>query len=116
MSQPGYLGKVLEVGKGRVLEEGTDVCLLGYGTCVNRCLEAAQMLRELGVSVTVADARFCKPLDTDLVRRLAKVRVPGVTKCLKAANENNTIHQPRPSHYVFVCVGDSTGKLIFFFV
>ena len=77
-SQPGYRGTALEVGKGRVLQEGTDVCLLGYGTCVNRCLEAAEVLRELGVSVTVADARFCKPLDTVLVRQLAKVRAgPG---------------------------------------
>jgi 1-deoxy-D-xylulose-5-phosphate synthase len=65
-------GKALEVGKGRILEEGTDVCLLGYGVCVNRCLEAAAVLRELGVSVTVADARFCKPLDTVLIRQLAK--------------------------------------------
>ena len=70
--QPGYKGQVIEIGKGRVLQEGTDVCLLGYGTCTNRCLEAADMLRELGVSVTVADARFCKPLDTDLIRQLAK--------------------------------------------
>ena len=70
--QPGYKGQVIEIGKGRVLQEGTDVCLLGYGTCTNRCLEAADMLRELGVSVTVADARFCKPLDTNLIRQLAK--------------------------------------------
>jgi len=72
LAQPGYRGKVLEVGKGRVLQEGTDVCLLGYGVCVNRCLEAAEMLRERGISVTVADARFCKPLDTVLIRQLAK--------------------------------------------
>lgn len=63
---------MLEVGKGRVLREGLDVCLLGYGTCTNRCLEAAQMLQEIGVSATVADARFCKPLDTALIRQLAK--------------------------------------------
>ena len=43
-----------------------------YGACTNRCLEAAATLREMGVSVTVADARFCKPLDTELVRDLAK--------------------------------------------
>jgi 1-deoxy-D-xylulose-5-phosphate synthase len=40
---PGFRGKTLEVGKGRVLQEGTDVCLLGYGICTNRCLEAAQV-------------------------------------------------------------------------
>lgn len=72
MTQPGYKGKPVEVGKGVVLEEGTDVCLLGYGTSTNRCLEAAAVLREMGVSVTVADARFCKPLDTVLIRQLAK--------------------------------------------
>jgi 1-deoxy-D-xylulose-5-phosphate synthase len=71
-ANPGYEGKVLPIGKGRILEQGTDVALLGYGTCTNRCLEAAATLREMGVSVTVADARFCKPLDTELVRDLAK--------------------------------------------
>jgi len=72
VAQPGYRGQVLEVGKGRVLQAGTDVCLLGYGTSTNNCLDAAQVLREQGVSVTVADARFCKPLDKSLIRRLAK--------------------------------------------
>jgi 1-deoxy-D-xylulose-5-phosphate synthase len=69
--QPGYKGGILELGQGKVLREGTDVCLLGYGACTNRCLEAADILSELGVSVTVADARFCKPLDTALIRQLA---------------------------------------------
>ena len=69
---PGYKGMVLDIGKGRVLREGTDVVLLGYGTPTNNCLLAAQMLQEFGVSATVADARFCKPLDVELIRRLAK--------------------------------------------
>ena len=69
--QPGYKGRNLEIGKGRILREGTDVCIIGYGACTNRCLEAADILVELGVSVTVADARFCKPLDTALIRQLA---------------------------------------------
>jgi 1-deoxy-D-xylulose-5-phosphate synthase len=72
LTNPGYRGRVIEIGKGRILEEGTDVALIGYGTCSNRCLEAAATLREMGVSVTVADARFCKPLDTEMIRDLAK--------------------------------------------
>merc|ERR1719163_43833 len=72
LTNPGYRGRVIEIGKGRILEEGTDVALIGYGTCSNRCLEAAATLREMGVSVTVADARFCKPLDAEMIRDLAK--------------------------------------------
>jgi len=53
--------------------------LLGYGTCTNRCLEAAKMLEELDISVTVADARFCKPLDTSLIRQLAKNHAAMIT-------------------------------------
>ena len=45
---------------------------MGYGSIVQQCLEAARMLRTRDISVTVADARFCKPLDTDLIRQLAK--------------------------------------------
>lgn len=62
----------MQLGKGRILLEGTDVALLGYGTMVQNCLAAHALLANLGVSVTVADARFCKPLDRDLVRQLAK--------------------------------------------
>ena len=69
--RPGYKGGILEIGKGRIIREGIDVCLLGYGTCTNRCIEAAEVLREFGISVTVADARFCKPLDTKMIRQLA---------------------------------------------
>jgi 1-deoxy-D-xylulose-5-phosphate synthase len=45
--QPGYKGGILELGQGKVLREGTDVCLLGYGACTNRCIEAADILSEL---------------------------------------------------------------------
>lgn len=62
----------MQLGKGRILLEGTDVALLGYGTMVQNCLAAHALLANLGVSATVADARFCKPLDRDLVRQLAK--------------------------------------------
>ena len=67
-----WKGRVLEIGKGRVLREGKEVALLVYGTVMSAALDAARLLAERGVQATVADARFCKPLDTELVRRLAK--------------------------------------------
>ncbi|NP_001408955.1 1-deoxy-D-xylulose-5-phosphate synthase 2, chloroplastic [Hevea brasiliensis] len=69
---PNNKGTPLEIGKGRILMEGNRVAILGYGSIVQQCVEAASMLRTQGISVTVADARFCKPLDTDLIRQLAK--------------------------------------------
>lgn len=48
------------------------MALLGYGTMVQNCLAARALLADLGVAATVADARFCKPLDRDLIRQLAK--------------------------------------------
>ncbi|CAI8583509.1 unnamed protein product [Vicia faba] len=65
-------GTPLEIGKGRILIEGSRVAILGYGTMVQQSMKAAEMLRAVGVNVTVADARFCKPLDTNLIRLLAK--------------------------------------------
>ncbi|KAF8400382.1 hypothetical protein HHK36_013680 [Tetracentron sinense] len=65
-------GTPIEVGKGRVLKEGSKVAILGYGTIVQNCVAAAQLLQMLGISVTVADARFCKPLDGDLIRKLVQ--------------------------------------------
>jgi 1-deoxy-D-xylulose-5-phosphate synthase len=64
-------GKALAVGRGRVVREGTTVALLSYGSRLKDCLLAAEELAARGLSTTVADARFAKPLDTDLVRRLA---------------------------------------------
>ena len=64
-------GEVLPVGKGRILREGTKIALLSYGTRLADCLDAAEELNARGLSTTVADARFAKPLDEDLVRRLA---------------------------------------------
>ncbi|RUM97233.1 1-deoxy-D-xylulose-5-phosphate synthase [Pseudaminobacter arsenicus] len=64
-------GSVLEIGKGRILREGTKVALLSFGTRLQDCLLAAEELTAAGLSTTVADARFAKPLDEDLVRRLA---------------------------------------------
>ncbi len=64
-------GQALEIGKGRVLREGTKVALLSFGARLQECLKAADDLAARGLSTTVADARFAKPLDHDLVRRLA---------------------------------------------
>ena len=65
-------GKPLEIGKGRIVKEGHKIALLSYGTRLSECLKAAEELAAYGLSTTVADARFAKPLDTDLVLRLAR--------------------------------------------
>ncbi len=65
-------GVPLEIGKGRIVREGGKVALLSYGTRLAECLKAADELASFGLSATVADARFAKPLDTDLVFRLAR--------------------------------------------
>ncbi|MDM7947507.1 MAG: 1-deoxy-D-xylulose-5-phosphate synthase [Oceanibaculum nanhaiense] len=65
-------GQPLEIGKGRVLREGTAVAILSYGARLQECLAAAEELAGYGLSATVADARFAKPLDTGLVERLAR--------------------------------------------
>ncbi len=64
-------GVPLPIGKGRILREGTTVAILSYGTRLKEALVAAEELAARGLSTTVADARFCKPLDEALVRRLA---------------------------------------------
>ena len=66
------VGVPLEIGKGRILKEGSSVALLSYGTRLQECLLAAETLASHGLTTTVADARFAKPLDTDLVLRLAR--------------------------------------------
>ncbi len=65
-------GTPLEIGKGRIVREGHKVAILSYGARLAECLKAADELAALGLSTTVADARFAKPLDTDLVLRLAR--------------------------------------------
>ena len=65
-------GRPLEIGKGRIVREGTAVALLSLGTRLPECLAAAEQLAGFGLSTTVADARFAKPLDTDLIRRLVQ--------------------------------------------
>jgi 1-deoxy-D-xylulose-5-phosphate synthase len=66
------IGKVLEIGKGRIVREGTKVAILSLGTRLGEALKAAETLETLGLSTTVADARFAKPLDHDLIRQLVR--------------------------------------------
>ncbi|MEQ7156304.1 1-deoxy-D-xylulose-5-phosphate synthase [Brevundimonas aurifodinae] len=66
------LAAPLEIGKGRIVREGTAVALLSFGTRLQETLKAADILAAHGVSATVADARFAKPLDHDLITRLAR--------------------------------------------
>jgi 1-deoxy-D-xylulose-5-phosphate synthase len=65
-------GTPLEIGRGRVLREGNAVAILSYGTRLAECLKAADDLAAQGLTCTVADARFAKPLDTALIERLAR--------------------------------------------
>ncbi|AMN54654.1 1-deoxy-D-xylulose-5-phosphate synthase [Labrenzia sp. CP4] len=65
-------GSVLEIGKGVIRREGTKVALLNFGGRMSECLKAADELDAAGLSTTVADARFAKPLDMDMIRRLAR--------------------------------------------
>ncbi len=65
-------GVPLPIGKGRVLREGSAVALLSLGARASECLKAAEQLAAFGLSTTVADARFAKPIDEELIRRLAQ--------------------------------------------
>jgi 1-deoxy-D-xylulose-5-phosphate synthase len=65
-------GEPLAIGRGRIVREGNQVAVLSLGTRLAQCLAAADYLQMRGISCTVADARFAKPLDTDLIRRLAR--------------------------------------------
>jgi 1-deoxy-D-xylulose-5-phosphate synthase len=65
-------GSPLEIGKGRIVREGSTVALLSYGARLQECVKAAEMLGTQGLSTTVADARFAKPLDSDLIMELAR--------------------------------------------
>ena len=63
-------GELLEIGKGRIIREGLDIAILSYGTRLSECLLAADTLSQSGINITIADARFAKPLDHDLVNQL----------------------------------------------
>jgi len=64
-------GSILPIGKGRVVRQGSGVALLSFGTRLGEALAAAEKLQAFGLTPTVADARFLKPLDEELVARLA---------------------------------------------
>ncbi|HEX3885515.1 MAG TPA: 1-deoxy-D-xylulose-5-phosphate synthase, partial [Stellaceae bacterium] len=66
------IGAPLEIGRGRIVREGTSIALVSFGARLQECLKAAQELGARGLSTTVADARFAKPLDTALITRLAR--------------------------------------------
>lgn len=66
------VGTPLEIGKGRIVRQGNKVALLSFGTRLAECEKAADELATLGLSTTVADARFLKPLDAELVLKLAR--------------------------------------------
>ncbi len=65
-------GRPLRIGKGRMVREGTDVAVLSFGAHLHECLSAAEILADNGVSASVADVRFAKPLDTDLITQLLR--------------------------------------------
>ncbi|MGI9365119.1 MAG: 1-deoxy-D-xylulose-5-phosphate synthase [Rhizobiaceae bacterium] len=65
-------GEILQIGKGRITREGTKVALLSFGARHADCMAAAEMLEDHGLSTTVADARFAKPIDTELIWQLAR--------------------------------------------
>jgi 1-deoxy-D-xylulose-5-phosphate synthase len=62
----------LEIGKGRIIQEGTNVCILSLGTRLEECKIAAKELKNKGISTTIVDARFAKPLDEELIIRCAR--------------------------------------------
>lgn len=66
------VGTILEIGKGKIVHDGSDVAILSFGAHLSEALKAREILMGQGMSVTIADARFAKPLDTDLIRQLAK--------------------------------------------
>ncbi|WP_444665937.1 1-deoxy-D-xylulose-5-phosphate synthase [Cereibacter changlensis] len=72
-------GEVLQIGRGRVVREGADAAILSFGAHLHEALRAAELLEAEGLSVTVADARFAKPLDTGLIDQLARHHAALVT-------------------------------------
>ncbi|MEM7089163.1 MAG: transketolase C-terminal domain-containing protein, partial [Pseudomonadota bacterium] len=72
-------GEILPIGKGRIVRQGEDVAILSLGAHLNECLGAADLLVEQGHNPTVADARFAKPLDSELLKELAATHSAIVT-------------------------------------
>lgn len=64
--------EALPIGKGRIVKQGKDIAILSLGTRLQEVMKASEMLQEKGVNITVADARFAKPIDEELISKLAK--------------------------------------------
>ncbi len=65
-------GEIIEIGKGRIVQEGSDIAILSFGAHLGECRKAVRQLETQGLSVTLADARFAKPLDRALIRQLLR--------------------------------------------
>jgi 1-deoxy-D-xylulose-5-phosphate synthase len=76
--------KAMEIGKGEVLEDGSDIALIAYGNMVQPAMEVAEMLKKEGISVAVINARFVKPLDKGLINKFA-----AKTHCLFTLEEHS---------------------------
>ena len=72
-------GEILPVGKGRIIRQGEDIAILSLGAHLSECARATDLLAEEGIHVTLADARFAKPLDTDMIGELARTHRALVT-------------------------------------
>jgi 1-deoxy-D-xylulose-5-phosphate synthase len=72
-------GVPLEIGRGRIVQEGTKVALISLGTRLQECVKAAEQLAARGLSTTIIDARFAKPLDTELLRRVGRAHEVVIT-------------------------------------
>jgi len=72
-------GEILEIGKGRIVEDGEDVAVLSFGGHLGECRKAVELLKQQGLNPTLADARFAKPLDTNMLRQLVKCHKALVT-------------------------------------
>ncbi len=72
-------GEVLEIGKGRMIQEGSKVAILSFGTRLQEVMKASEALSAKGITPTVADARFAKPLDEELIRKLAETHEAIIT-------------------------------------
>ena len=66
------ISEKIEIGKGRIIQEGKKIALINFGARLNECKIAAQNLEKKGLSITIVDARFCKPLDENLIWQVAR--------------------------------------------
>jgi len=65
------INEILEIGKGKIIKEGKEVAIINFGARLKECLKASEVLKKRGVSITIADARFAKPLDEKLIMDLS---------------------------------------------